>query len=300
MTNRMRPLWRSVMPLHGARNELGYAALLTPIMSSHASDSSSRDEVGDLQRQTDQHFALSGPTDEEIRLQALNHTKDKLLSVVGHDLRSAIGGVVAIVHMLDRRLEQGDVEDAKRLSGLIRRTALDADDLLKDLVTWTRNSGQEMHFRLESMDVVDLVETEIERLKPMALRKKLRIKLEAHDHGLIRADSNMLQGVFRNLLSNALKFSHEDGVETVRIHRQPGLWEFQVCDEGVGMTREVQEFLLKIDKRKQKVGTSGETGSGFGLLLCEDFIQRHGGRLSWASEPGHGATFSFTIPELIG
>lgn len=259
-----------------------------------------RDNVSDFQSQTKQSFAYGSPTDEEIRLQALNHTKDKLLGLVGHDLRSAIGAVTGIVRMLDKRLESGDLEDAKRLSGLIRRAALDADDLLRDLVAWTRSSGQDLNFKLESMDIVELIDIEIQRLQAVALPKKQRIRLEAFDSGIIRGDPHMLQGIIRNLLTNAIKFSPEGGVVTIRVYRQPGLWEFQVCDKGLGMSPEVQELLLKIDSRKQKVGTAGETGSGFGLLLCEDFIQRHGGHLTWESALGEGSTFSFTIPELLG
>ncbi|WP_269524139.1 sensor histidine kinase [Coraliomargarita parva] len=243
---------------------------------------------------------FGSPTDEEIRLQALNHSKDRLLSIVGHDLRTAIGGVVTLVSLLDKRLDQGDVEDAKRLSGLIRRSAHDADDLLRDLVAWTRSSGQELKFRMERIEITQLIETEMERLESMAARKNQKIRLEAYDSGLIRADPYMLQAIFRNLLSNALKYSHQGGVVTVRIYRQPGLWEFQVCDKGVGMSPEVQALLLKIDDRKKQSGTSGEVGSGFGLMLCEDFVQRHGGHLTWESAPGEGTTISFTIPELLG
>ncbi len=249
---------------------------------------------------TPNSFIHGSPTDEEIRLQALNHSKDRLLSIVGHDLRSAIGGVLAIVRMLDKRLEQNDVEDAKRLSGLIRKATHDADDLLKDLVAWTRNSGQELKFRLESIDILDLLETETARLQTATTQKKQRIKIEAYDSGMIRADPYMLQGIFRNLLTNAIKFSHPGDEIKICIYRQPGLWEFQIKDKGVGMSDEVQSLLLKIDDRKQKTGTAGETGSGFGLLLCEDFIQRHGGHLTWESALGEGTTFSFTIPELLG
>ncbi|HKK17563.1 MAG TPA: ATP-binding protein, partial [Opitutales bacterium] len=157
-----------------------------------------------------------------------------------------------------------------------------------------------LHFRLESMDIVELVETEIERLKSVAQRKEQTIQLKAYDTGIIRADPNMLRSILRNLLTNALKFSYRGSEITVRIQRQPGLWEIQIRDDGIGMSPEVQDLLLKIDDRKQKSGTSGETGSGFGLLLCEDFIQRHGGHLSWESTLGKGSTFSFTIPELLG
>ncbi len=245
-------------------------------------------------------FLQGSPTDEEIRLQALNHTKDKLMSIVGHDLRTAIGGVLSLTRMMDKRLENGDIEDATRLNGLIRRTSRDADDLLKDLLAWTRSSRQEHNFKLESIDILELLQTEIDRLEATAMRKKQKIEVKAYDSGVIRADPYMLSAVLRNLLSNALKFSHDGAAVTVRIYRQPGLWEFQICDKGIGMSTEVQSLLLKIDDRKQQPGTSGEKGSGFGLLLCEDFIQRHGGHLTWESAPGKGTTFSFTIPELLG
>ena len=110
----------------------------------------------------------------------------------------------------------------------------------------------------------------------------------------------MLQVTFRNLLTNAVKFSHPGGEIKICIYRQPGHWKFQVKDQGIGMSKEVQSILLKVDDRKQKSGTSGEIGSGLGLLLCEDFIQRHGGHLTWESTLGEGSTFSFTIPDLLG
>lgn len=269
----------------------GKISKLSGMVSSKAKTEDYPDEASALRR---------SPTDEEIRLQALNHTKDKLLTIVGHDLRTAIGGVLSISQMLEKRLQAGDVDEAKRLSGLIRRATHDADDLLNDLVAWIRKSGKDLHFRLESVDISDLVEAEIDRLKSAALRKGQSIKLEAHDTGIIRSDPNMLSSILRNLLTNALKFSYRGSEIIVRIYRQPGQWEFQISDSGIGMSNEVQDLLLKIDDRKQKTGTSGETGSGFGLLLCEDFIQRHGGHLTWESAPGKGSTFSFTIPELLG
>jgi len=257
-------------------------------------------EPTDLFEQPESLLDQEGPSDEEIRLQALNHTKDRLLSIMSHDLRSAIGGVLSIVRMLDKRLEIGDLPEAKRLSGLIRRASMDADELLTDLVEWTRSYGDKMDFRMESMDIMELIDIEVSRLKSAAMHKKQRVRVEPYDTGMIRADRYMLQAIFRNLLSNALKFSHKGGVVTVRIYRQPGLWEFQICDKGVGMGDEVQKRLMKLDSRKQKSGTAGEVGSGFGLLLCEDFVQRHGGHLTWESVEGQGTTFYFTIPELIG
>jgi len=240
------------------------------------------------------------PTDEEMRLQALNRSKDKLLSIVGHDLRTSIGGVLSLSDMLEKKLAVGELQEARRLNGLIRRATLDADDLLKDLVAWTRKSRQDTHFHLMSVDLSELVESEVARLGGAAQQKRQRIEIEAHEIGIIRADPNMLRSILRNLLTNALKFSNPGDPITVRVQRRTGYWEFQVCDQGIGMSAEVQELLLKLDERKQRPGTAGETGSGFGLLLCEDFIQRHGGELSWESTPGAGSTFSFSIPELLG
>jgi signal transduction histidine kinase len=245
-------------------------------------------------------FPQGSPTDEEIRLRALNHTKDRLMSIVGHDLRTAIGGVLTITGMLDKSLEAKDVKEAKRLNGLIRRSSRDAEELLRDLLAWSQSSGEDIEFSLESIDILELVHTEVGRLRAVALKKHQRIRVKDYDSGTIRADRYMLSAVFRNLLTNALKFSLNDGIVTVNIFRQPGLWEFQVADKGIGMNADVQKRLLKIDDRKKQTGTSGEGGSGFGLLLCEDFIQRHGGHLTWESKPGKGSTFSFTVPELLG
>lgn len=245
-------------------------------------------------------FSDDGPSDEEIRLRALNHTKDRLMSIVGHDLRTAIGGVLSLTTMLDKRIAEGDLEDAQRLNGLMRRTALDADDLLKDLVSWARTTHQEHEFQLESIEVGATISTEIERLKGLAMQKNQEIFLNVSDGGMIRADPYMLSSILRNLISNALKFSYVEGIVEVKAERKSGYWLFSIADTGIGMPEHIQELLLKIDERKRQTGTSGEKGSGFGLLLCEDFIARHGGKLTWTSSPGEGSTFSFTIPELIG
>ncbi len=241
-----------------------------------------------------------GPSDDEMRLRALNHSKDKLLSIVSHDLRTAIGGAVSLVDMVEKRLEDGDVAEAKRLNGLVRRAALDADDLLRDLVGWTRSHGQALEFHLERLDVGELIQLEVDRARAAAERKDQRIRVELRNEGVLRGDRYMLQGILRNLISNALKFSNTGGEVVVRARRHPGQWDFQVCDEGIGMDDAVQASLLKIDTGKERAGTAGEAGSGFGLLLCEEFVQRHGGQLYWRSKPGEGSTFGFTIPELLG
>lgn len=239
------------------------------------------------------------PTDEEIRLLALNRSKDKLLSIVSHDLRTSIGGVLTLSDMLEKRLAARELVEAQRLNGLIRRATLDADDLLKDLVAWTRKSGQDPNFHISPVDLLELVQSEVLRLAAAAQQKQQQIEIEAEEIGIIRADPTMLRSILRNLLTNALKFSYPEGQITVRIERCPGYWKFQVCDKGVGMSPEVQKLLLKLDDRKQRTGTAGETGSGFGLLLCQDLIHRHGGQLTWESILGQGSTFTFTIPELL-
>ena len=253
--------------------------------------------------ETDRESDSGGETplsDAELRLQALNLSKDKLLSVVGHDLRSTIGGVTTLVNMLEQKLDAGETTEARRLAGLIRRAALDADELLTDLVDWTRSHGQDIPFRLTELDLVELARAELERVRPGVEGKGLSLRVDAPEKAQARADRNMLQAILRNLITNALKFSHKGGEMTITIARRPGEWLVEVGDTGVGMPPELQERILKIDSRKQRAGTSGETGSGFGLLLCEDFVQRHGGRLYWASSPGEGSTFGFTLPELVG
>ena len=245
-------------------------------------------------------FQQDGPSDEEIRLRALKQTKDRLMSIVGHYLRTAVGGVRSLTSMLERRLEKGDIEDAQRLSGLLRRSALDADDLLKDLPPSARSTHEEHHFKLESLDLQGVIQAEADRLQSTAMQKNQQIILDTKDSGMVRADPFMLSAILRNLIGNALKFFYAGGKITIRTKREPGHWLINVSDRGIGMSEEIQALLLKIDKRKQQTGPKGEKGSGFGLLRCEDFVARHSGHLTWVSSPGEGSTFSFTIPELFG
>lgn len=242
----------------------------------------------------------SSLADEVIRLEALNYTKDKLLTLVGHDLRTAIGGILSLTDMLGEQLSKGETKEAARLSGLIRRSSLDADDLLKDLLAWARKSENDLNFHLESADCNELIRSEVNNLGGIAGRKNQTIRIEAHDSGIIRVDLHMFRAILRNLLTNALKFSHPDSEVSVACCRKKGEWEFVVRDNGIGMNEEIQDLLLKIDDRKKTLGTSGEKGSGLGLLLCEDFVHRHGGHLTWESSSGKGTTFTFTIPDLLG
>lgn len=245
-------------------------------------------------------FDASAPTDAEIKLQALHHTKDKLLSVVGHDLRNAIGGVISLADMMDRRLDADDLDEARRINGLIRQASMDANNLLSDLVTWTQRNGQDVEFRLEPLNVSDLIETEVSRMRSASSSKSQTIRIEVLSTECLRADRYMLQSIIRNLLSNALKFSCVGGEVLVRAERQLGQWQFSVVDSGIGMSVEIQECLLEVNMLKQQIGTAEEVGSGSGLLLCEAFVLRHGGSLTWESAPNVGSTFTFTIPELIG
>jgi len=246
------------------------------------------------------YLNFRSPTDEELRLRALNHSKDKLFSIVGHDLRSAISGVLSGIPALEKGLDKGNIDDAKLMLKSIQKAAEGANDLLGDLAAWTRNSTNELGFKLEQVDLLELVKVEVRRLKEMAEQKMQTIRIQAADAGFIRVDANMFRSIIRNLLTNAIKFSHQGGLIRVSIFRHLGNWEFQVVDEGIGMDAKTQSCLLSLDETKKHQGTAGESGSGFGLLLCDDLIQRHGGELSWTSEKGKGSTFAFTIPDLLG
>ncbi len=243
---------------------------------------------------------LESPSDEEIHLRELNHTKDRLLGLVTHDLRSAVGCFGSLIEMLEEQLERGDCGEAARITGIMRRSAGDADEILNDLVTWMRGQGQENAFHLEPIQIRSLVEGEMQRLAPVAARKDIRMECEAESGVELRGDGYMLRVVLRNLLSNAIKYSHPGGTVCVAVDRLEREWRVRVIDQGIGMSAKVQERLLKVDHLKKIPGTAGESGSGMGLLLCEEYVQRHGGRISWESEPNRGSTFTVLIPDLLG
>lgn len=230
----------------------------------------------------------------------LQHTiegRDKLYSVIAHDLRSPIGSIKMVLNMLILNLPAEKIgPEMYDLLTTANQTTEDVFALLDNLLKWTKSQIGRMNVVKQDFDIVELVKSVIEIFAMVASVKKIAISYEGIDRLLVNGDMDMLKTVVRNLLSNAIKFSSSDSRIVVKVQDKGGEAEVSVQDHGCGISAEAQQKLLHNDTHFSTFGTNNEEGSGLGLLLCSDFVQKNNGRLWFQSKEGEGSTFFFTVP----
>ncbi|WP_300702677.1 response regulator [Bacteroides sp.] len=223
--------------------------------------------------------------------------RDKLYSVIAHDLRSPMGSIKMVLNMLILNLPSGKIgEEMYELLTMANQTTEDVFSLLDNLLKWTKSQIGKMNVVYQDIDLVEVVESVIEIFNMVAGLKKINIKVEKPEKILVNGDIDMLKTVARNLLSNAIKFSKEGSEVLVKMESVEGMAVVSVQDHGCGINEEGQKKLLHTDTHFSTFGTNNEEGSGLGLLLCQDFVTKNGGKLWFISREGEGSTFSFSIP----
>lgn len=223
--------------------------------------------------------------------------RDKLYSVIAHDLRSPMGSIKMVLNMLILNLPSGKIgEEMYELLTMANQTTEDVFSLLDNLLKWTKSQIGKMNVVYQDIDLVEVVESVIEIFNMVAGLKKINIKVEKPEKILVNGDIDMLKTVARNLLSNAIKFSKEGSDVLVKMESVEGMAVVSVQDHGCGINEEGQKKLLHTDTHFSTFGTNNEEGSGLGLLLCQDFVTKNGGKLWFISREGEGSTFSFSIP----
>lgn len=223
--------------------------------------------------------------------------RDKLYSVIAHDLRSPMGSIKMVLNMLILNLPSGKIgEEMYELLTMANQTTEDVFSLLDNLLKWTKSQIGKMNVVYQDIDLVEVVESVIEIFNMVAGLKKINIKVEKPEKILVNGDIDMLKTVARNLLSNAIKFSKEGSEVLVKMEAIEGMAVVSVQDHGCGINEEGQKKLLHTDTHFSTFGTNNEEGSGLGLLLCQDFVTKNGGKLWFTSREGEGSTFSFSIP----
>lgn len=236
--------------------------------------------------------------------------RDKLYSVIAHDLRSPMASIKmlcnTIMMSIDRQTVPADVFEMLEMTN---KTAEEVFSLLDNLLKWTKSQLGKLSNVPQSIDMVGLVNGVIEVFKPIAGSKSISLKLDSAVESVhVTVDIEMIKSVVRNLISNAIKFSHKDTAVVVHVKVQEVADENRteagndkevlvtVSDSGCGIKKEDQEKLLNEATHFTTFGTDSEEGSGLGLLLCKDFVSKNHGRLWFTSEEGVGSNFNFTIP----
>lgn len=223
--------------------------------------------------------------------------RDKLYSVIAHDLRSPMGSIKMVLNMLILSLPAEKIgADMYELLTTANQTTEDVFSLLDNLLKWTKSQIGNLSVVYQDIDVVEVADSVIDIFNMIASLKKITIRAEKPEKLPVSADIDMLKTVIRNLLSNAIKFSNEGSEVLVKIEEQEGMVVFSVKDSGCGIDEEGQKKLLHTDTHFSTFGTKNEEGSGLGLLLCQDFVVKNGGKLWFTSKKGEGSTFYFSIP----
>ena len=223
--------------------------------------------------------------------------RDKLYSVIAHDLRSPMGSIKMVLNMLILNLPSEKIgAEMYELLTMANQTTEDVFSLLDNLLKWTKSQIGKLNVVYQDVDLVEVTDGVIEIFSMVASLKKIRIREMKPEKMMVNADIDMLKTVVRNLLSNAIKFSKENSEVLVKMEEVDGMAVVSVQDYGCGISEEGQKKLLHTDTHFSTFGTNNEEGSGLGLLLCKDFVVKNGGKMWVTSKEGEGSIFSFSIP----
>ena len=226
-----------------------------------------------------------------------NAEKDKFFSIISHDLRGPFNGFLGLSKILAEDLQNLTQEEIKKMSGGMRNSAINLFQLLENLLEWSRLQRGITSYEAEPFLLMPMIAESMQPVMDLADKKEIEISYEIPAGLEVFADKYMLASTIRNLASNAVKFTTKGGKVTIAAKTIPGhSVEISIRDTGIGMSPEMVADLFRLDTKTNRRGTENEPSSGLGLLLCKDFIEKHGGKLWVESEEGKGSVFYFTIP----
>ncbi|MFC2096436.1 tetratricopeptide repeat protein [Bacteroidota bacterium] len=230
------------------------------------------------------------------KLHELNATKDKFFSVIAHDLRNPFSSIIGFIDLLIDGYDEYDSIKIKETLQVLQTTSNNAYKLLQNLLDWSRSQIGGIKFEPKSIDINKIAEENFELYHEIAKSKNIRLISEIENDTYVFADLEMINTVFRNLISNAIKFTSSGGSVNIRSLNKNESLEISVMDTGVGIDQENLQKLFRIDSKYSTEGTAHEKGTGLGLILCKEFINRNKGEISVESELGKGTKFVFTLP----
>ena len=230
------------------------------------------------------------------RLQHINESREKLFSIIGHDLRGPVGATYSIATLLlEREDDLSPTEKSQLIDALIASSGA-TSDLLDNLLNWSRTQYGQLSFNPTENDLDAFIEDQLSLLRPVAQKKNIPIYIEGEKGIKGIFDSHMISAVVRNLVMNAIKFTGDGGSITINVVRSDGMVELTVRDTGVGMSAERIETLRNRSAHTPLSGTRGERGTGLGLEICREFLDRHNGKLIFESVEGRGSAFTARFP----
>jgi signal transduction histidine kinase len=230
------------------------------------------------------------------QLQDLNATKDKFFSIIGHDLKGPLNSLTSFSGLLINHVESLSRAEIQMLAKDFDKSLKNLYALLNNLLEWSRSQTGNIEFTPETFDIGSLLKENRDLLLAQAQNKKIGFLEEMNGRVAVKAHRHSLNTVVRNLVSNSIKFTPEGGVIKLGIKQNRRDVLVSVADTGVGMSPDVISKLFRLDAKHTTKGTANEKGTGLGLILCKDFVEKNGGKLWVESEEGRGSVFYFTVP----
>jgi len=231
-------------------------------------------------------------------LESLNQTKDKFFAIIAHDLRNPFSTVLSLSELLAKEFDTFEPDKMQLFIEQIYKYSNNTFNLLENLLQWSLLQTGRTVLRAKSGNIAELIHENIELLKGNAIQKKIELKWINPMDCYAFFDRNMITTVIRNLISNAIKFTPENGRIIVEVTADPEKYKVSVQDNGVGISDTDIAKLFRIDSNPSTIGTSQEQGTGLGLILCRDFVEKNGGKIAVESEVGKGSKFYFTVPRF--
>ncbi len=249
-----------------------------------------------LERQKKEIIMQAGELEKQkVQLNILNASKDKMFSIIAHDLRGPLGNFKTILDIFINDPEAYDEADKEELLVMLSENSKSTYELLENLLNWSVSQQGIISYKPEIFLVAPLLEEVISIVMPMAKRKEIKITSKILPDTLVEADANMVRLIFRNLISNSVKFTGQNGDIRVYAITRGQRVEFSVKDNGEGMSEELKDHLFDELNKTLHFGTNGKDGSGLGLILCKEFVEKNGGKIWVESTLGKGSTFHFTL-----
>lgn len=246
---------------------------------------------------TERKIADEKLRENQHRLNDLIVTKDKFVSIIAHDLTNSFNSIIGLGNILATKVREKDYAGIEAFAETIHDSSWKAMNLLTNLLVWSRSQTGRIDFCPGHFSIAEVISGVCELFKESAEEKSIDISVDDPQNAIVFCDKEMISTVLRNLISNSLKFTRRGGIIISSVVQDESGTTISIRDSGVGFTNEAIDKLFRVEESFSTNGTEGENGTGMGLLLCKDFIDRHGGKIWVERDTVEGTIINFTLPE---
>ena len=229
-------------------------------------------------------------------LHQINHAKDNFFTIIAHDLKGPFGAILGMTDMLAQEYDHLAEEERKNCINLLNSSSNSAYKLVENLLEWARLQRGHIEIKREKINLHEIINESIETSLPMATKKDITVIRNIGKNIIFTADNNSIKTIIRNLFNNSIKYTPIGGFIEFTTHFNEGNIEVSIKDSGIGMSQDTISKLFRIEKSQSRLGTNNETGTGLGLILCKDILEKNYGKIYVESELGKGSIFKFSIP----